>query len=61
MNSLYDAINSLKIENRFDIVMGKLGLNNERERITVPEASHKTSAKTRDVSKSTPSEPSLKR
>lgn len=61
MNSLSDAINSLKIENRFDAVMGKIGMSDARERIIVPEASHKTAARTKGVTESTAAEPSLKR
>lgn len=58
MSSLSDAINSLKIENRFDTIMDKIGV---RERITVPEALQKTSRKTGDVSEDTAIKPSLKR
>lgn len=61
MNSLSDAINSLEIENRFETVMSKIGINRARECITVPEAAHKAAVKTKDVSKSTAVEPSLKR
>ena len=61
MSSLSDAINSLKIENRFETVLGKIGISSTRERMFVPEASHKTAEKTKDVSKDTTINPSLKR
>lgn len=61
MSSLSDSINSLNIENRFDIVMGKLGSDRFKERITVPEASHKIAVKTEDVSKKAVMEKGLKR
>lgn len=61
MNSFSEAINSLKIENRFDAIMGKISMSGTRDRITVPEASHKTAAKTKDVSRDTAAKPSLSR
>ena len=61
MSSLTDAINSLKIENRFESVMGKIALNIARECITVPEASHKTAEKTKDITGRTATEPSLRK
>ncbi len=52
MNSLENAINSLSIENRFETIMQKIGLTANKERISVPEAAHKSIAKTKDVQKS---------
>lgn len=49
MSNLENAIDSLDIENRFDKVMNKIGLVNSRERISVPEASHTTKERTKDV------------
>ncbi len=56
MNSMENAIGSMNIENRYDIVMQKIALSQRRERITVPEALNRNSKKVADVGKSpTPS------
>ncbi len=49
MSNLENAIDALNIENRFDKVMNKLNLSSCAERITVPEAAHATSQRTKDV------------
>ncbi len=51
MNSLENAINSLDIDNRFEIVMGKILDMDDREKFSVPEASHKSSIKSSEPKK----------
>ena len=61
MNSLESAINSLDIENRFEMIMQKIELSNNRERISVPEAAQKSSAKTKDIQKASSQSLELKK
>ncbi len=61
MSNFEDAINSLNIENRFDKVMNKLNLSSATERISVPEAAHSTSARTKDIKKAAAPDLNLKK
>ena len=61
MNSLESTINSLNIENRFEMIMQKIELSNNRERISVPEAAQKSSAKTKDIQKASSQSLELKK
>ena len=61
MNRLESAINSLNIENRFEMIMQKIELSNNRERISVPEAAQKSSTKTKDIQKASSQSLELKK